>query len=169
MPLWFTSSLRQVFYLCWVTGSNAGSQKTKSNWIFLIFVQAHGSKSTSGTGSSACGPRNRNFCQLQGAAGSEDAVKTSKPASPSPVKPEPDLALANSTNTNDWSPLDDKIVVVVPHASPNNNNSPSREDVNAYISSILYGPSTKIRLPAFAELCSQKLSPWLKGPLAVRK
>lgn len=86
-------------------------------------------------------------------------MKTSKPASPSPVKPEPDLALANSTNANDWSPLDDKIVVVVPHASRNNNNSPSREDVNAYISSILYGPSTKTRLPAFAELCSQKLSP----------
>ncbi|KAK4254307.1 hypothetical protein QN277_009709 [Acacia crassicarpa] len=117
--------------------------------------EAHGRKSSSGAGSSAIGPRNRNFRQFHGAAGSEDAGKTSKPASPLPVKPESDLALADTTtNTNDWSPVDDKIVVVVPHASPNNNNSPSREDVNAYISSILYGPSTKSRLPAFAELCS---------------
>ncbi|XP_028801827.1 uncharacterized protein LOC114757000 [Neltuma alba] len=116
--------------------------------------EAHASKSSSGTGSSACGPRSRTFRHFQGAAVSEEAVKTSKPASP--VKPEPDRALANS-HTNDWSPLDDNIVLVVPHASPN--NSPSREHVDAYISSVLYGPSTKNRLPAFAELCSEKLSP----------
>ncbi|XP_054776562.1 uncharacterized protein LOC129285046 [Prosopis cineraria] len=118
--------------------------------------EAHANKSSAGTGPSTCGPRSRNFHQFHGAAGlSEDAVvKTSKPASS--IKPEPNHAPANSY-TNDWSPLDDDIVVALPHGSPNNN--PSRKHVDSYVSGILYGASTKRRLPVFVELCSEQSSP----------
>ncbi|XP_057494502.1 uncharacterized protein LOC130779741 isoform X2 [Actinidia eriantha] len=54
----------------------------------------------------------------------------------------------------DWSPLDDGIEVSLP-SSASTNEVPSREAVDAYINSVLYGPSRGKRLPAFAEICPE--------------
>ncbi|KAJ1402272.1 zinc finger protein [Sesbania bispinosa] len=79
------------------------------------------------------------------AAASAHLVTTSQPASP-----EPHNTRANSNTTNDWSPLDDGIQVVLPNGS---DKAPSREEVNAHIFSVLNNPTTGRRLPVFAALC----------------
>ncbi|XP_057465521.1 uncharacterized protein LOC130755182 [Actinidia eriantha] len=56
--------------------------------------------------------------------------------------------------STDWSPLDDGIEVSLP-SSASTNEIPSREAVNAYINSVLYGPSRGKRLPVFAEICPE--------------
>ncbi|XP_060175861.1 uncharacterized protein LOC132606402 isoform X1 [Lycium barbarum] len=48
----------------------------------------------------------------------------------------------------DWCPLDDNIEVTLP---PSGENCASREDVNAHVQTVLYGPSGKKRLPVFVD------------------
>lgn len=52
----------------------------------------------------------------------------------------------------DWSPLDDGIEVTLPSSS-SADKALSREEVDAYINSLLYGPSKRRTLPVFAAIC----------------
>lgn len=114
----------------------------------IVLVQAN--KSSSSIGPCTSGPRSRNIHQFLAGVVSEDAVATSQPTSP--VKLETDHTLTHFI-IREWSPLDDEIELVLPNGSAN--NPPSREGIDAYISSILYGLPAKRRLPAFVELCSE--------------
>ncbi|CAK7346990.1 unnamed protein product [Dovyalis caffra] len=49
-----------------------------------------------------------------------------------------------------WLPEDDGIEIALPHQT---DKFISREEVDAHIHSVLYGPATKKRLPVFRELC----------------
>lgn len=73
-----------------------------------------------------------------------------------PIKLEHALSSVNSTSVNfastDWSPLDDGIEVALP-SSTSTDKAPSREDVDAYIHSVLYCPNQRKKLPVFAEIC----------------
>jgi len=69
-----------------------------------------------------------------------------------PTSPELHRTQANSNTISDWSPLDDGIEVVLPNGS---DRVPSREEVDAYIFGILNKPTTKRRLPVFAEICKE--------------
>ncbi|CAK9160461.1 unnamed protein product [Ilex paraguariensis] len=76
----------------------------------------------------------------------------------SPIKLEDTTGSGSSGNivskSTDWSPQDDGIKVALPScASPG--KTPSKEDVDAHIQSVLYGPSNKKRLPVFAEICPE--------------
>ncbi|XP_058191882.1 uncharacterized protein LOC131308862 isoform X2 [Rhododendron vialii] len=93
------------------------------------------------------------------------AVKAAKTQSISPIKPENSNDSTSSsgsktirssitvTNT-DWSPMDDGIMVSLP-SSASVDEIPSREAVDAYINSVLYGPPHGKRLPVFAEICPE--------------
>ena len=65
----------------------------------------------------------------------------------------PTTTISIITSRDDWSPQDDGIEVVLPHSSTA--EPPSQKDVDAYIHGALYGPSTRKRLPVFAEICSE--------------
>ena len=65
----------------------------------------------------------------------------------------PTATISIITSRDDWSPQDDGIEVVLPHSSTA--EPPSQKDVDAYIHGVLYGPSTRKRLPVFAEICSE--------------
>ncbi|KAL3515565.1 hypothetical protein ACH5RR_022467 [Cinchona calisaya] len=54
-------------------------------------------------------------------------------------------------SSNYWSPLDDGIGVTLSSAS--SDETPTKEDVNAHIEAVLYGPSPRKRLPVFTEFC----------------
>uniref|UniRef100_A0A5B6YYC1 C3H1-type domain-containing protein n=1 Tax=Davidia involucrata TaxID=16924 RepID=A0A5B6YYC1_DAVIN len=56
--------------------------------------------------------------------------------------------------SSDWSPQDDGIEVALP-SSVSADKTPSREDVDAYLHSVLYGPIRRKRLPVFAEICPE--------------
>ncbi|TKY59527.1 Zinc finger protein 36, C3H1 type 3 [Spatholobus suberectus] len=103
------------------------------------------SKSSIRAGSSTHGPSSRNVHQQNAAAEPDHEVTTSQPTSP-----EPNHTLTNSNTSNDWSPLDDGIEVVLPNGS---DKAPSREEVDAYISSMGNSWTAKRRLPVFAALC----------------
>ncbi|GMJ12946.1 hypothetical protein HRI_004963800 [Hibiscus trionum] len=49
-----------------------------------------------------------------------------------------------------WSPQDDGIDATLPPPFPG--ETPSRGDINAYIDGVLYGPTTKKRLPVFSAI-----------------
>ncbi|KAK7319392.1 hypothetical protein RJT34_04113 [Clitoria ternatea] len=112
------------------TKSKSGAQPCKS------FIRA---------GSSMLGPSCSIVHQLCAATESDHLVTTSQPPSP-----EPNYTLANSITYNDWSPVDDGIEVVLPNGS---GKVPSREEIDACISTIVYGTTGKRRLPAFVALC----------------
>ncbi|KAJ7946682.1 Zinc finger protein like [Quillaja saponaria] len=110
------------------------------------------SKSYTSTGSCPYGPQSRFAQQLKAAAETEAEVTKSQPASPATTE----LAvqtLATTITVKNWLPQDDNIEVVLPNCS--SDEPLSREDFDAYILDILYGPTTKRRLPAFAVVCSE--------------
>lgn len=134
-------------------------------------------KSYSGSGSCSFGAKCR-FSHHQVITASSPteqavaAVKVAKAQSISPIKPEDSNDSTSScgskttsssgsktisssitvTNT-DWSPMDDGIMVSLPSTSAD--EIPSREAVDAYINSVLYGPPRGKRLPVFAEICPE--------------
>lgn len=57
--------------------------------------------------------------------------------------------LGKGTPTQDWSPLNDGILVSLPSQL---GKAPSLEDVNAYIHHFFYGPKAIRRLPIFTEI-----------------
>ncbi|KAA8536489.1 hypothetical protein F0562_028967 [Nyssa sinensis] len=57
-------------------------------------------------------------------------------------------------SSTDWSPQDDGIEVALP-PSVSTGKTPSREDLDAYTQSVLYGPVRRKRLPVFAEICPE--------------
>jgi len=69
-----------------------------------------------------------------------------------PTSPEAHRTTVNPNTISDWSPLDDGIKAVLPNGS---DRVPSREEVDAYIFGILNKPTTKRRLPVFAEFCKE--------------
>ncbi|XP_027347107.1 uncharacterized protein LOC113858602 [Abrus precatorius] len=112
---------------------------------------AQTSKSSIRAGSSLYGPSSR-IVRQQGAVAEYVRMTLSQPTSP-------DLhhSRANFKTLNDWSPVDDGIEVFLP--SNGSDKTPSREEVNAYISSIPHGVTAKRRLPVFAALCLGQRSP----------
>ncbi|KAL8116699.1 uncharacterized protein LOC141668285 [Apium graveolens] len=70
------------------------------------------------------------------------------------------IKLQNATNrsesftfaSSDWSPLDDGIEVALP-CSSSTDKALSKEEVDAYINSVLYGSSKSKTLPVFAAFC----------------
>ncbi|XVE49591.1 hypothetical protein DITRI_Ditri01bG0094200 [Diplodiscus trichospermus] len=63
-----------------------------------------------------------------------------------------DISAAIFTNETNWSPQDDGIDVTLPSFT---GKTPSRAEVDAYIDSVLYGPTTRRRLPVFSALCPE--------------
>ncbi|KAI3448280.1 hypothetical protein Pfo_004945 [Paulownia fortunei] len=65
------------------------------------------------------------------------------------------ISSSNTPNTTlphlDWTPQDDGIDVTLPCVSTEKKN-PSREDVEAFMRNILYGPGSGRRLPAFNDI-----------------
>ncbi|KAK8259555.1 hypothetical protein V6Z11_D13G064700 [Gossypium hirsutum] len=59
----------------------------------------------------------------------------------------------SATNGSYWSPQDDGINVTLPSSSPG--KTLSRADIDAYIDSVLYGPTTRRRLPVFSAFSPQ--------------
>ncbi|KAL2343769.1 hypothetical protein Fmac_005054 [Flemingia macrophylla] len=83
--------------------------------------------------------------QQSASAESDHEVSTSQPPSP-----EVHHTLANLNTFEEWSPFDDGIEVVLPNAS---DRTPSREEVEGYISSSFLGRTSKRRLPIFEAIC----------------
>lgn len=133
-------------------------------------------KSYSGSGSCSYGAKCR-FSHHQAITASPPtervvaAMKAAKTRSISPIKPENSndssssscgskttttttTATSTTIMNTDWSPLDDGIVVTLP-SSASGDEIPSREAVDAYINSVLYGPPRGKRLPVFAEICPE--------------
>ncbi|KAK9286899.1 hypothetical protein L1049_015306 [Liquidambar formosana] len=82
------------------------------------------------------------------AAAAEAEVAASTAHTASPIKPE--HASSGTITSGEWSPLDDGIEAVLPYSSTG--KPPAREDVDAYICRVLYGPTGRRRLPVFAEI-----------------
>ncbi|KAM7250968.1 hypothetical protein ACFE04_022851 [Oxalis oulophora] len=78
------------------------------------------------------------------------ADKTKYPNSPPNPKSISKPPILTSILRQIWSPLDDGIQVTLP-SQPN--QEPSREAINAHINSVLYGSTTKRRLPVFTQIC----------------
>ncbi|XWS54467.1 hypothetical protein CRYUN_Cryun10bG0091800 [Craigia yunnanensis] len=64
----------------------------------------------------------------------------------------PDISATTFTNGTYWSPQDDGIDVTLPSFP---GKTPSRGDIQAYIDSVLYGPSTRRRLLVFSTFCPE--------------
>ncbi|KAL4281138.1 hypothetical protein GQ457_03G004780 [Hibiscus cannabinus] len=62
----------------------------------------------------------------------------------------PTTTTTTTTNGANWSPQDDGIDVTLPPSFPG--ETPSRGDIDACIDGVLYGPTTKKRLPAFSAI-----------------
>ncbi|KAL6338890.1 hypothetical protein AAG906_024041 [Vitis piasezkii] len=107
------------------------------------------------TGTCPYGPRCRFSHQLQ-------SLLSTTQQTPSPSRPQhtaattPTIKTATPTKTTaDWSPMDDGIEVVLPGSSAE--KPASRDEVNTYINSFLYGPTTpRRRLPVFEEICPSR-------------
>ncbi|KAK7400286.1 hypothetical protein VNO78_11490 [Psophocarpus tetragonolobus] len=97
---------------------------------------AHTSESSIGAGSSTQGPSNYIAHQQHAVDESNPEVVTSQPTSPEP-------------QYSDWSPLDDRIKIVL----PGSDKVPSRKEVDAYISRLQHGRTSKRRLPVFGAIC----------------
>ncbi|KAK9705356.1 hypothetical protein RND81_07G050800 [Saponaria officinalis] len=69
---------------------------------------------------------------------SSSSSSTSKPTNPSPLL------------SKKWSPMDDGITVSLPCSI---DDHPTKADVHAYINNVLYGPTTRKRLPVFCDIC----------------
>lgn len=110
-----------------------------------IFVEAQTQKSHSGTGSGPYGPKSRFVCEVMAAAAAAVTPTKAEGTSKNPT--------TCMITSGDWSPQDDGIEVVLPNSSTE--KPQSRKDVNAYIDGALYGPTSKKRLPVFAEICSE--------------
>nr|XP_017249306.1 PREDICTED: uncharacterized protein LOC108220134 [Daucus carota subsp. sativus] len=82
------------------------------------------------------------------------AGKTSITPTVSPIKLQNAMDCSESFifANSDWSPLDDDIEVALP-CSSSADKALSREEVDAYINRVLYGPSKRKTLPAFAAIC----------------
>ncbi|KAK8627047.1 hypothetical protein V6N13_134675 [Hibiscus sabdariffa] len=63
------------------------------------------------------------------------------------MKPKTTTTTTTTTGGANWSPQDDGIDVTLPPSFPG--ETPSRGDIDACIDGVLYGPTTKKRLPAF--------------------
>ncbi|XWS39692.1 hypothetical protein CRYUN_Cryun18bG0076700 [Craigia yunnanensis] len=64
----------------------------------------------------------------------------------------PDISTATFTNGTYWSPQVDGIEVTLPSFP---GKTPSKEDIDACIDKVLYGPATRRRLPVFSAFCSE--------------
>ncbi|XWS63184.1 hypothetical protein CRYUN_Cryun06bG0074000 [Craigia yunnanensis] len=64
----------------------------------------------------------------------------------------PDISATTFTNGTYWSPQDDGIDVTLPSFP---GKIPSKGEIDAYIDSILYGPTTR-RLPVFSAFCPEQ-------------
>lgn len=104
-------------------------------------------------GSSTLGPSSSIVHQQSASTESDHEVSTSQPPSTTSQPPSPKAhhTLTNFNTSNDWSPLDDGIEVFLPNGS---DKAPSREEVDAYISSSFLGRTARRRLPVFAALCT---------------
>ncbi|KAJ6352759.1 hypothetical protein OIU76_001890 [Salix suchowensis] len=60
------------------------------------------------------------------------------------------MVFTATISSDNWSPQDDGIEIAMPRQT---GKCISREEGDAYIHSVLYGPATKKRLPVFSELC----------------
>ncbi|WOH14108.1 hypothetical protein DCAR_0933624 [Daucus carota subsp. sativus] len=83
------------------------------------------------------------------------SVISSKTRTVSPIKLENAMNTSESSSftfaKTDWSPLDDGIDVVLPCSS--STDKAPRGEIDAYINSVLYGPSKRMKLPVFAAIC----------------
>lgn len=123
--------------------------------IICWCVQGNVCKQFAVTGTCPYGPRCRFSHQLQ-------SLLSTTQQTPSPSRPQhtaattPTIKTATPTKTTaDWSPMDDGIEVVLPGSSAE--KPASRDEVNTYINSFLYGPTTpRRRLPVFEEICPSR-------------
>ncbi|CAN4111122.1 unnamed protein product [Withania somnifera] len=120
------------------------------------------------SGSGSHGPRGRSAAhhQVHSTVSPKEAAAMATPTTtPSTVKKadkepsEPSSSESGTTSTStiaisgtDWSPLDDNIEVTLPSSGE---NCTSREDVDAHIQTVLYGPSGRKRLPACVDLVEE--------------
>ncbi|KAK9929597.1 hypothetical protein M0R45_026691 [Rubus argutus] len=102
-------------------------------------------KSTSSTGSCTPSPKSRFVYQVMASSAVTEAASSPKLISTSKTP-------ITVISCRDWSPQDDGIEVVLPSS---NEKSPSKADVDVYIIAFLHGPTTRMRLPVFAEICPE--------------
>lgn len=91
-----------------------------------------------------------NSSTTTGAGSSSGIVHAAAESSHEATTSEPVHAVTDLDTTNEWSPLDDGIEVQLPERS--DEDPPSKEEVDAYISSVIFGPTPKRRLPVFEAL-----------------
>ncbi|KAK4377181.1 hypothetical protein RND71_003477 [Anisodus tanguticus] len=117
------------------------------------------------SGSCSYGPRGRSVhYQLHSATSPTMAAPTSTTTTVKQVvsvnnDKEPPNSDSSTTSTStiaisgtDWSPLDDNIEVTLPSSGE---KCLSREDVDAHIQTVLYGPSGRKRLPVFVNFVEE--------------
>ncbi|XP_055809283.1 uncharacterized protein LOC129877778 [Solanum dulcamara] len=117
------------------------------------------------SGSSSYGPRGRSVHhQVHSTAPPTEAAEMSTPTTTTTLKvftkdKEPSSSDSSTTSTStgtisgtDWCPLDDNIEVTLPSSGE---NCASREDVDAHIQTVLYGPSGRKRLPVFIDFAEE--------------
>ncbi|KAJ9561174.1 hypothetical protein OSB04_006334 [Centaurea solstitialis] len=106
-------------------------------------------KSYSVSGSCSFGTKCR-FLHHETSAAPSETVATSTIQTISPIKlDEPSTSAVNLKGT-EWSPLDDDIEIFTA-----TDNIPSKEDVDALITKLLYGPRRMKRLPVFGQICPE--------------
>ncbi|KAL1366212.1 hypothetical protein HN51_014076 [Arachis hypogaea] len=159
---WVKNAFKTEGYKAWDESGNcrsnaksqSGYEKEEVHQTRLSMkakLEAQAGKSSLSAGSDAYGSNSRTVQHHNAAA--ECLGTTSQPASP--VKPEPPRTLAHAyPNTlSDWSPLDDGMIVFL-----GSDIAASKEEVDSYISSVLYGHAAKRRLPVFVELCKKGIN-----------
>ncbi|KAK1386009.1 hypothetical protein POM88_023744 [Heracleum sosnowskyi] len=77
---------------------------------------------------------------------------TTQTVSPSKLQNATNRSESFTSASSDWSPLDDGIEVALP-CSSSADKAQSREEVDAYINSVLYGSSKRKTFPVFAAIC----------------
>lgn len=108
-------------------------------------------RSYSGTGSGAYGAKSRFLYQVTAVTETEAAPMTTQNWSPAvPDESDPSKNPISFFTRNHWSPQDDGIEVLSQFPTQKH---PSRKDVDAYIDSVLYGHTSRNRLPVFSEIC----------------
>ncbi|KAM7470436.1 hypothetical protein LguiA_008619 [Lonicera macranthoides] len=73
----------------------------------------------------------------------------------SPLKLETATTSTITFTSTDWSPQDDGIAITLPSSTSSTVKATSREEVDAYIHSILHGPPRTKRLQVFADICPE--------------
>lgn len=83
----------------------------------------------------------------------------------SPLKLETATTSTITFTSTDWSPQDDGIEITLPPSTSSSTvKATSREEVDAYIHSILHGPPRTKRLQVFADICPEQTSRLLNKP-----